>query len=379
MTERIDQVLSAAVDSGELMGVVAGAWTSEGVAYLRAFGESGAGRAMTTGTVMWIASMTKAVTATAVMQLVERGELDLDEPLGPLVPYLGEVEVLDGFEADGTPRLRPPARPVTARHLLTHTAGFGYDFADATLARYVQSRSRPASATEGFQVPLLFDPGARWCYGVNIDWAGKVIEAVTGERLDAALASMVFDPLGMNDTGFVRTPDQLERSAEMHLRTEDGLVAIPFDLSADPEFLMGGGGLFSTVGDYLRFTRMILGRGTLDGARVLAPETVDLMARNQLDVLPVTGWQSANPTMSNDVDLTVDGPQGWSLSFLVNREATPEGRSAGSLAWAGLANTYYWVDLERQTTGVFATQVLPFYDAPARAAFRAFEAAVQSA
>jgi len=381
MTERadhLDEVLRGAVDAGELTGVAAAAWTADGGVYLGAFGDATPGTAMATDTVVWIASMTKAVTATAAMQLVERGQLTLDEPLGDLVAYLGRIAVLDGFEDDGSPRLRDPARPVTLRHLLTHTAGFGYDFADAALSRFVGTQPTAGPGTiDSFELPLLFDPGDRWCYGVNIDWVGQVLEAVTGERLDTVLAASVLEPLGMVDTGFARTPAQRVRSADVHLRTDDGLTAIPFELPEDPEFLMGGGGLYSTVEDYLRFTRMLLGRGTLDGARVLAPETVDLMARNHLGALPATGWQSVNPIMTNDVDLTEDGPQGWGLSFLINAEPSPEGRSAGSLSWAGLANTYYWVDHQHATTGVFATQVLPFYDPAARRAFRAFEAAVQ--
>ena len=376
--ERINQVLASAVESGDLTGVAAAAWSRECGSYAGAVGEATPGVPMAPDTVVWIASMTKALTATAAMHLVERGALALDEPVDDLVPYLGRVAVLDGFEADGSPRLRERSRAMTLRHLLTHTAGFGYAFADASLARYAGTQPTAApGAAAAFELPLLFDPGERWCYGVNIDWVGQVIEAVTGERFDTVLSASVLDPLGMVDTGFARSPAQRQRSADVQVRTEQGLVAIPFDLPEDAAFLMAGGGLYSTVRDYVRFTRMVLGHGTLDGVRVLRPETVELMARNHVGELPVPGWQSADPVMTNDVDLAEHGPQGWGLSFLINPEPTPEGRSAGSLSWAGLPNTYYWVDHRHGTTGVFATQVLPFYDAPARGAFRAFEAAVQ--
>ena len=225
-------------------------------------------------------------------------------------------------------------------------------------------------------MPLLFDPGAQWSYGIGIDWAGQVVEAVTGRRLDVVIADEICAPLGMTDTGFARTAAQLDRAAAIHLRTEDGLVPIPFALPDDPEFLMGGGGLYSTMPDYLRFTRMILGGGQLDGVRVLAADTIAMMSRNHLGSVAVTGWSTQNAVMSNDVDLAADGPQGWGLSFLINEQPTPEGRAAESLSWAGIANSYYWIDPVSQTTGVFATQVLPFYDEVAQQTYRAFESAV---
>jgi CubicO group peptidase (beta-lactamase class C family) len=325
---------------------------------------------------VWIASMTKAVTAAAAMQLVERGVLALDAPAAEVEPWLGEVLVLDGFDDDGAARLRPPQRPITLRHLLTHTSGFGYEFADAALARWSAARDAPMGSRAAFQVPLLFDPGDRWSYGVGIDWVGAIVEAATGRRLDVHLREALLEPLGMHDTGFRRTPEQAERAAVVHLRTPDGLVPIPFELPDEPEMLMGGGGLYSTVLDYLRFTRMLLGGGTLEGRQVLAPETVALMARDHLGELQVTGWRTANPMLSNDVDFYPGMRQGWGLSFLVNAERTPEGRSPGSLAWAGLANSYYWVDPAAGVTGVFATQVLPFFDATALGVFRDVERAV---
>lgn len=377
LSDNADRVLSEVVESGALVGVVAGAWTADGEHYEGAYGIARDGVTMATDTVVWIASMTKAVTAVAAMQLVERGTVTLDEPLGDLVPYLGTVQILDGFDDEGTPRLRPPNTPVTLRRLLTHSTGFGYDFADAMLQRFVASQPVAVmGSTRSYEMPLLFDPGARWSYGIGIDWAGQVVEAVTGRRLDVVIADEICAPLGMTDTGFARTAAQLDRAAAIHLRTEDGLVPIPFALPDDPEFLMGGGGLYSTMPDYLRFTRMILGGGQLDGVRVLAADTIAMMSRNHLGSVAVTGWSTQNAVMSNDVDLAADGPQGWGLSFLINEQPTPEGRAAESLSWAGIANSYYWIDPVSQTTGVFATQVLPFYDEVAQQTYRAFESAV---
>ena len=372
-----DRVLSQVITSGDLIGVAAAAWAEDAEPYAAAFGDAATGEAMTTDTSVWIASMTKAVTGVAAMQLVERGAVTLDQPLGDLVPYLGSVQVLDGFDEHGTARLRPPKTPITLRRLLTHSAGFGYDWADPSLARFVagQPAAEPGS-TRSYELPLLFDPGTEWTYGVGIDWAGQVVEAVTGRRLDAVIADEICSPLAMRDTGFRRTAQQQQRAAAIHLRTDDGLVPMPFALPEEPEMLMGGGGLYSTVTDYLRFTRMILNGGELEGVRLLTNETVTAMAGNHLEKGTVAGWSTCNPILSNDVDLALDGPQGWGLSFLINEFASPQGRSAGSLSWAGLANSYYWIDRASGTTGVFATQVLPFYDPAARNAFQAFEVAV---
>jgi CubicO group peptidase (beta-lactamase class C family) len=376
METELDQILGEAVDRGDLIGAAMAVSTPRG-AYAGAAGQRSEGAAMTPDTIVWIASMTKAVTAVAAMQLVEQGLVELDAPCGDLVPYLADVEVLDGFSDGGEPLLRPPKRPVTLRHLLTHTAGFGYDFTDARIARYVAEQGVPSTidgSTASYEQPILFDPGDRWAYGINIDWAGQVIEAVTKTRLDEYLRSAIFDPLGLDDTGFRRDADRRDRTADMYLRTPDGLVQIPFELNEDPEFLMGGGGLYGTVVDYLRFLRMMLGGGELEGTRVVTAETVRTMAANHVGDLIVGGWQTANPVLSNDVDLGTG--QQFGLSFLINSEPTPEGRAAGSLMWAGLANSYYWIDLTSKVTGVFTTQILPFFDGPALNTWRAVERTV---
>ena len=374
-----DRILSEVVESGGLIGVAAAAWAGDAEPYASAFGSAAEGALMRTDTSVWIASMTKAVTGAVAMQLVERGAITLDEPLGDLVPYLGTVQVLDGFDDDGTARLRPPSAPITLRRLLTHSAGFGYDWADPVLQRFVAGQpAADAGSVRSYELPLLFDPGSRWSYGIGIDWAGRVVEAVTGRRLDAVIADEICTPLAMHDTAFRRGHAQRNRAAAIHMRTDDGLVPIPFELPDEPEMVMGGGGLYSTVTDYLRFTRMILNGGAIDGVRVLAEETVAVMAGNHLEHGTADGWSTGNPMFSNDVDLACDGPQGWGLSFLVNQQPTPQGRAAGSLSWAGIANSYYWIDRSSGTTGVFATQVLPFYDPAARGAFLAFEAAVNA-
>jgi methyl acetate hydrolase len=370
----LDEILAAPVERGDLIGAVA-AISTRGETQVGAAGLRSEGAAMTPDTVVWIASMTKAVTAVGVMQLVERGDLDLDAPCGELVPYLARVQVLEGFGQDGDPIFRPPTTPVTLRRLLSHTAGFGYGFTDEALIRFAAWRGeKPEGSTESYEQPLLCDPGQRWTYGLNTDWAGQVIEAATRTRLDEYLASSVLLPLGMNDTGFRRDADQRARTADIFRRFPEGLEIVPFEPAEDPEFLMAGGGLYSTVTDYLRLLRMILAGGELEGTRILGAESVREMGANQVGDLAVRGWKSADPSLSNDVELGTG--QRFGLGFLVNSERAGAGRAPGSMAWAGLANTYYWVDPASQVAGVFATQVLPFFDGPSFDTYQSLERAV---
>ena len=378
----VDQVLERAVDAGVAPGVIALAANDNGVIYEGAFGKREVGKdaAMTLDSVAWIASMTKAVTSAAAMQLVEQGRLGLDEPLGQRVSELASVQVLEGFDAAGTPRLRPPRRPITLRHLLTHTAGFTYDFWNQDMVRYYQHAGVPGIAeckNATLQTPLVCDPGERWEYGINLDWVGKTVEQLSRQSLEDYFREHIFAPLDMNDTGFVLRPDQRTRQAAMHARQPDGsLTPIPFEIPQAPEFFMGGGGLYSTGPDYLRFLRMLLGGGQLAGVRVLQPETVDDMSRNHIGELTVGPMKTAAPTLSHDAEFFPGMVKKWGLGYMISTEAAPTGRSAGSLAWAGLANTYYWLDPTRRVTGVFATQILPFADPNVLDLFAAFEQAI---
>ena len=381
-TQAISELLKRATDAGDVPGVVVAAATAEGPIFEGGFGvrDTGSGAAMTADTVVWIASMTKAVTGACAMQLVEQGRLSLDGPIAAVLPELGTVQVLEGFAADGAPRLRPAKRPITLRHLLTHTSGFVYEIWNAEMGRYLEKTGTPgviSCKNAALSLPLLFDPGERWDYGIGIDWAGKAVEAVSGMRLGQYMQQNLLQPLRMTDTGFKIGVAQRQRLSKVHNRTPDGFVVSDMELPQDPEFEMGGGGLYSTVGDYLRFTRMILNRGMLDGARVLAPETVAMMSANAMGNVVCRPLKTAVPHASNDVDF-IDGMQ-WGLSFLINPQPLETGRSAGSLAWAGLANSYYWIDPVRRVTGVYATQVLPFFDEKAVRLFQDFETAVYRA
>jgi CubicO group peptidase (beta-lactamase class C family) len=378
-----DSLLKKATDSGEVPGVVAMATDRNGSLYEGAFGKRVLGQdaAMTTDTVVWIASMTKALTGAAAMQQVERGKLDLESPASKWVPELASVEVLEGFDAAGQPRTRKPKRPITLRHLLTHTAGFAYEIWSGDIQRYQQAKGLPGITTcqnAALRTPLLFDPGERWDYGINIDFVGKAVEAASGKKLGAALKENLFDPLGMRDTAFKITPAMRERLAKIHQRGDDGKLAplMELEIPQEPEFEMGGGGLYGTAGDYLKFVRMILNGGKANGTQVLKTDTVKTMAQNHIGNVLVGQLKTAIPPLSNDVDVFPGIPKKWGLSFLINTERAPTGRSAGSLAWAGLANTYFWIDPAKGVGGVYLSQVLPFADVKSLPLFGAFETTV---
>ncbi|WP_050383413.1 serine hydrolase domain-containing protein [Bradyrhizobium pachyrhizi] len=376
---QIDQVLRQKSEAKEIPGVVAIAATGKDVIYEGAFGKRDLSKSdpMTADSVFWIASMTKAVTSAGAMQLVEQGKLSLDEPIGKLLPDLTAVQVLDGFDAKGEPQLRPAKKPITLRQLMTHTAGFAYDMWDANLGKYLEKTGTPGIITclnAALKTPIMTDPGTRWEYGTNIDFVGKAVEAASGKKLDAYLRDNMFAPLGMSDTAFKISDDMRKRLVGMHARGEDGtLAAIPFELEQNPEFHMGGGGLYSTAADYIKFCQMILNKGKGNGNQVLKAETVATMGQNHIGELTIGKMTTALPMYTNDVDLYPDIVKKWGLSFLINTAKTPEGRSAGSLAWAGLANTYYWIDPSRDVCGVILTQLLPFADKHSLEAFAGFE------
>ena len=381
-----DSILNEAVAEGAVPGVVAGVTSAEDDLYLAGFGERVLGGAdeMTPDTVGWIASMTKAVTGAAAMQLVEQERLDLDSPAASVIPYLGEVGVLEGFDDDGKPRTRPPRRAITLRHLLTHTTGFSYEIWSDAIVRFQEATGTPgiiSCENAALTTPLLFDPGDRWDYGINIDWAGKMVEAVSGQSLGEYLRENLLGPLGMNDTAFRITDEMRVRLAKIHQRGEDGALEpqMELEIPQDPEFEMGGGGLYGTVGDYLRFIRMILNRGRANGEQVLKPETVDMMSCNQMGDIRVCELKTAIPPLSRDAEFFPGLPKSWGLSFMINNEEAPTGRSAGSLGWAGLANSFFWIDPTKGIGGAYLTQVLPFIDEKSFPLYTAFERAAYEA
>jgi methyl acetate hydrolase len=386
----VDEVLRQAADTKEVPGVVAVAANSDGVIYEGAFGKRDLanGTDMTADSVFWIASMTKALTATAAMQLVEQGKLQLDEPISKVLPELAAPQVLEGFDDKGQPKLRPAKRPITLRQLLTHTAGFTYDLWDADTAQYVKAANLPgiiSCKNAALTTPLAFDPGDRWEYGINIDFAGKAVEAVSGQGLNVYLREHIFQPLGMKDTDFVIGPDQKKRLVTVHARQPDGgLDPIEFGVPQEPEFFMGGGGLYGTGRDYLAFLQMLMHGGEFNGARLLRPETVAQMSKNNIGDVNISRvvLKTTAPPSTPDVDMGQLFPGQdikWGLSFLINPQEGPAGRSGGSLSWAGLANTYFWVDPSKHVAGVILTQVLPFVDPRVLGLYSKFESGVYKA
>jgi CubicO group peptidase (beta-lactamase class C family) len=378
----INRLLAGAVSDGRVPGVVALAADRNGAFFQGAFGKRGLHEdaPMTPDTVFRIASMTKAVTGVAAMQCVERGALALDQPAGEIMPELAEPQVLEGFDANGRPLLRPARRQITLRMLLTHTTGFVYHIWNAPHARYVQATGSPTIASgklTALHAPLAFEPGERWEYGINIDWAGRMVETVSGQDLDSYMRKHIFAPLGMHDSTFIPTESQLARSGQVHARKPDGsLDPTPRTPPTPTEFHSGGGGLFSTGLDYMAFLRMLLNGGTLNGARILRPETIALMAQSHIGDLNVQKLTTQMPATSNDAEFFPGTAKKWGLTWLINTDDVPGRRSAGSLAWAGLFNTYYWLDPKQQVAGVLLTQILPFADPIVLRLLDDFESAV---
>jgi methyl acetate hydrolase len=375
---QVDQALRDAVNAGSVPGVVAIGATDNGVVYEGAFGPS-----ITADSVFWIASMTKAITATACMQLVEQGRLQLDQPMGKLLPQLESPKVLDGFGSDGAPKFRPAKREITLRHLLTHTAGFTYSTWSEPMTQYEKVTGLPSvgeckNAT--FNAPLEFDPGERWQYGINMDWVGKAVEAVSDQSLEVYFRENILAPLGMTDTGFLIGSAQKARVAPMSQRQQDGMLKpMAFEMPQRPEFFMGGGGLFSTPRNYMAFLQMLMHEGAFNGARVLKPETIALMQQNHIGDLDVRTLKTTQPETSNDANLFPGMVQKWGLSWDINTQPGPAGRSAGSVAWAGLFNTYFWLDPSKRVTGLIMTQLLPFADPEVLKLFAKFESGMYAA
>jgi CubicO group peptidase (beta-lactamase class C family) len=380
----IDQALAQGVSSGTVAGVVGLAANARRPLYEGSYGKRDLGKdaAMTPDTVFWLLSMTKAITATACMQLVEQGKLELDQPMSQVLPELGSPKVLEGFDASGQPRLRPAKRPITLRHLLTHTSGYTYSNWSDRMPHYEKVTGMPniaESKNGALSSPLEFDPGDRWQYGIGMDVVGKIVEAVSDQSLEVYFRENIFAPLGMANTGFLISSAQKQRTATTYARQADGsLKALPFEMPQRPEFFSGGGGLFGTPRDYMAFLQMLLRDGSFNGARILKPETVAAMRRNQIGDLDVNPLKSSAPAWSNDANLFPGMEQKWGLSFDINTQPGPNGRSAGSFTWAGLLNCYYWVDPVNKVAAALFSQLLPFYDARVVELYAAFERGLYS-
>jgi len=371
--EDIDRALRAKAEAGEIPGVVAMAANEQTVFYEGAFGFRNMtdGARMSADTVFRIASMVKLLTSVAALQLVEQGRLRLDEPAANIDPSLAMLQVLTGFDARGAPQLRTAYHPVTLRQLLSHSAGFSYPLWDENVVRYLKVAHKHKDLPRR---PLLFEPGTGWAYGGSLDYVGRMVEIASGQDLDRYFRDHITGPLGMDDTGFSLNEKQRAREATLHVRETSGkLVPQPLEKQIPQTSFSGGGGIYSTAPDYLKLLQALLNGGSLRGAEILRPTTVALMAENQIGNVQAGHLKTTNPALSNDVDFFPGKRLRWGLGHMINLDPVSEGRRAGSLTWAGLFNTYYWIDPTMRIAGVIMMQILPFADGHALSAYRHFE------
>ena len=374
--DRVDLALRSGIGRRKIPAAVGMAANRETVLYAGAFGtRDSSGVPVNSDSIFAIASMTKAITTVAALQLVEQGKVVLDGPVSTYLPQLAKLNVLEGFDKDtGKPRLRPSRVPLTLRHLLTHTSGFCYDNWDSKMFEYVSHAAGPLPAVP----PLMFEPGTRWQYGTGVDWAGRLVEAVSGMNLEEYFQTRILRPLEMRDTSYILPASKFERLVSSYQRQSDGtLRQDPRVQPKPPRQFSGGGGLFSTAGDYTRFMQMILGQGRgVNHAQILSARTVASMEVNQIGSSTAGKMKSYRPDRSSDVDMQPGATEKWGLGFLINTTAYPGGRSAGSLAWAGLYNTFFWIDPKSDLCAVLLMQFLPFVDRDAVGLLSDFERAL---
>jgi CubicO group peptidase (beta-lactamase class C family) len=353
-----------------------------GLKWIGLAGEGAPGKPMTEDTVFRIFSMTKAIGSTAAMILIDRSRLNLNAPVDSILPDFAKIQVLEGFNGD-IPRLRAPKSRATIRQLATHTCGLVYEFWNPDVSRWMEKTGHPtimSGLKASLFYPMVFDPGTRWDYGIGIDWLCQAVEAIDGRRIDRFCQEEIFGPLGMTSSAFECEGTLASRLASVSARGEDGRFA-PFELDPPPypEFYGMGHALYSTAGDYMRFLRMFLNRGELEGNQVLSEKGVATMLANQIGDLRVGKMTTAAPLITADVDLFPGTPKTHSLGFLRVEHDVPGMRSAGSQGWAGVLNTHFWFDPAKDVAGVILTQTLPFVEPRFLAVYENFERAVYAA
>jgi methyl acetate hydrolase len=312
------------------------------------------------------------------MMLMDRGKLSADATVESIVPEFAQIKLLEGFDAKG-PVLRVPRVKATVRHLATHTSGFAYEFWNANMGRYLQETGAPgvlSGLVSAMNYPLQFEPGERWDYGIGIDWLGRVVEKVDGRRIDQFCREEIFEPLGMTDTAFEVLPHMAARLAAVSIRGEDGTFG-EFALAppSNPEFYGMGHALYSTAPDYLRFLRMVLNKGTLDGKRLLRETGLDTLLANQIGSVPIARLTSTAPALTADVELFPGRKKSHSMAFMRFDEDVPGMRRAGSQGWAGVLNSHYWFDPKANVAGLLMTQSLPFAEPRFMNTYEKFEQA----
>lgn len=378
-------VLDNAVTSGSLNFAVAAVGGKSGQSWSYAAGHRDAEqtRPASPDNIIQIASMTKLITTIAALQLMEQGKLDLDSPISIYAPELTNLQVLKGFDVDDNPVFEKAKRAPTARELMTHTAGYVYEFWNANSLKAAQLGVSPSLLNGGnyLAAPLAFQPGTAWEYGINTDWLGVLVERISGKRLTVYFEENIFSPLGMEDTFYELPSNKLDRSVTVMARGAEGLIPLPNFQPMPREkgsmvHYSGGGGLSSTVKDYGRVLQMLLNEGSLNGNTLLKSQTVDTMFENNIGEIQPVALATVMPTMSNTADMSFGQSATFGLGLLLHTDGMAGGRAANAGSWAGLFNSYYWVDREAGKYGIFGTQVLPFYDGVAIETLLKFEQAV---
>jgi methyl acetate hydrolase len=376
-TAAVDETLRAGIASRKIPCVVAMAASPDKTLYSGAFGRrDAAGVPVRVDSIFQIASMTKAITTVAALQLVEQGKVSLTEPVSKHLPQLDGLEVLEGFDASGKPVLKPSHTQITLSHLLTHTSGLCYDIWDAAMFRYTSAMHAGGNGRPG---PLMFEPGERWQYGQGIDWAGRLVEKISGMTLEDYFQQNILRPLAMVDTSYILPESKFDRLVGKYHREQGRGDLLPDERKqpAPPKAYNGGGGLYSTAGDYTRFMQMILNHGAgHHGERILQAKTVDNMMTNHIGGLSAGKMKSSRPATSSDVDMQPGHAEKWGYGFLINTSPYAGGRAAGSLAWAGINNTYYWIDPKNRRCAVILMQFLPFVDKDAIGLLNDFERSI---
>ncbi len=367
--------LTEAVDRGDVPGVVVLVAAPDRVLYHEAFGKLNVARGvdMRKDAIFRIASMTKPLTSVGIMMLVEERKLDLDDDVSKYVPAFKNAQVISRLDlAAGAYWTRPAKRPITIRHLLTHTSGIGYSWSDPGLAMI----AKLTGSTNDAKLPLLHEPGEKWTYGAGPRILGDVIERLASQPIEMFLEERIFRPLLMSDTGYAVPPDKNARVVTLHQRKDGLLVETPnaATIAAEPR---GDGRLFSTAPDYCRFLQMILNHGQLGTARLLKPETVREISRNQTGAVKVRLQPAVDASHTRPFPLGA-GEDVWGLGFQLACPAKPDPamRRPGSMSWAGMNNTFFWIDPQEQIAVIVLMQQLPFYDEPVIRVLRGVETCV---
>ncbi|MFE5837466.1 serine hydrolase domain-containing protein [Arthrobacter sp. NPDC056493] len=377
----LDQIIDNTVERGVAPFLVAMVTDREGVVWEHSAGQANAARAAGPDTVFTLFSMTKAIGSLMAVMAIDRGLITLDTPVGDVLPAFDELQVLEAVTAEG-PRYRKPRTRATLRHLLTHTSGMGYEPFYPLMAEYAEatpSHSTDVTGTHAsLNYPLLFDPGQDFAYGVSTDWVGALVAELDGRPMDRLLREDILDPLGMTNTYFERAQAG-DHLADQALKHPDGTLE-PCQVfpAANPEIYHMGHALYGSAADYLSFLRLVLNRGEHDGHTIVGSDAMGLMFENQLGgvTLPTPVIKSYIPSMSYDIEPCPGLRKTHTAGFFRTEEATPGMRGVGSLTWAGVLNSHYWIDPSRGIAAVFMTQMLPFCDPDLMASLDDFERAV---